>query len=90
MDAFQILVIILALVLLLFLILAIVVLVQLIKISARIRQITDAVGDTVNGVKKTLEQIRRALTPAIVGKNVMNFVQKIWKPKRKEHNGEEK
>lgn len=83
MDAFQILVIILSVTLFLFLVLAIVLMIMLIKISNRIKHITDTVGDTVDNVRDLTASISRLASPALLAKIIMQYVQKI-KNKRKE------
>jgi hypothetical protein len=90
MDAFQIIVIILATTLFIFLVLAIILLVQLIKISAKIRQITESISAAADSVRHLSDSFRRVLTPAVVGKTILGFVQKIWNNKGKERQNDKR
>jgi hypothetical protein len=83
MDAFQIIVIILAAALFIFLVLAIVLVVQLVKISNKIKRITDVASDAVNNFHSVVTSIKRVVTPSVVGKTVSDLIQKFVNNKGK-------
>lgn len=83
MDAFQILVIILASFLAIFLILGIILLILFIKISLKIKRITDTIGEATDNLKQFAESLRRIASPAIVAKIVIKYIRSYVKKRRK-------
>ena len=75
MDAYHILVIVLAVFLAIFLILAIVVTVYVLKFVRTIQQLTDKAASVV----ESASSIRKVISPAIAGRFVFEAVQKAMK-----------
>jgi hypothetical protein len=58
-------------------------LVQLIKISTKIKHLTDTVSHTAESIQNLVDGIKRAVTPALFGKTITDFVSKFWHNKSK-------
>ncbi|MBI3984003.1 hypothetical protein HY346_01775 [Candidatus Microgenomates bacterium] len=76
MDAQQVLVLILGIVLAVFLVLAIVLTVSLIKVTRKVRGITDKAEHFVNNVSQVGEVVRRVATPAAIAAAVARVLKR--------------
>lgn len=83
MDAFQILVIILAVFLAIFLLLGIILLVKLIKISRAIRIVADNIGEASDSLRAAADNLYRLSSPIILGKIVIKYLRKYLKGRRR-------
>jgi hypothetical protein len=79
MDAFQILVIILSVALAISLILGIVVLVYIIKIVQTVKAMSDKASTAVTNISNVTASVGKFLTPAAVGKLMVEAIQKFVK-----------
>lgn len=83
MDAFQILVIVLAVALAVFLILSIVVVVYLLRVVKSVQLMTEKASSAVESVSNVASNVGKFVTPAAASKVVITAVQKIMKSQNK-------
>lgn len=88
MDAFQILVIILAVFLALFLVLGITLLILCIRISLKIKRITENLEDASDNMRRLMAALSQLSSPAIAIKILAKFIRSYINTKRRNTNNE--
>ncbi len=85
MDAFEILVIILASFLALFLVLAIVLVVYILKVVKSIKLVSEKAAAAVDNVSGAAASIGKFVSPAAAGKLIFDSLQKVVKNHKRKH-----
>lgn len=80
-TAAEVLVIILSIVLALFLILGIILTIMLMRVTRRIKKITESAGRTVDSIETTVGRITRISSPIFITRMIMKYVNKFRKSK---------
>lgn len=83
MDAFEILVVILSVALAVFLVLGIVLVVYLLKVAKSVKHISEKAATAVDNVSNTAATIGKFVTPATVGKLLVDTIQKAVRNHKK-------